>query len=96
MASPAGAIISIPFAAGISLKGEVVSNIQKYHHLKTVVIRCTDWNNSLFSLSEINEDGVLSYSGRSINSELSDGFELVKVNQHYIFKKIQVDDILMD
>lgn len=96
MAAAVGSSVSIPFASGTSLKGEIISNTQKYSNLKTVIIRCTEWNNSLFSLSEITEDGITSYSGRSIDPGLSDGFELVKINQHYILKKIQVDDFLMD
>jgi hypothetical protein len=96
--SAAGQNISISFSDNFSFNGSVTGNVVKYDNLRTAVIRSPYFNNSIFSLSKIiNKDNSVSYTGRIINKEYFDGYELKRnANGKYQLVKMETDRVIQD
>ncbi len=89
---------SLSFSTDFSFSGTVVSNVVKYSNLRSAVIRSPYFNNSVFSISQIiNSDNSYTYTGRIINKNYFDGYEL---KQHasggYQFVKVETDQVIPD
>ncbi len=93
-----GSTLNLSLPGNFNLTGTVLSSVQKYPNLKTVIIKADGLNGTVFGVSEIiNDDKSITYAGRVVNEKYSDGFEL----QHdeagnYFFAKINLQDILQD
>lgn len=79
-------------------KGTIVSNIQRYQNLKSAVIKLTDFDGAMFSISERkNDDNSITYVGRIINENYSDAYVLKQETYGgYYLKKFKLNDLLQD
>ncbi len=93
-----GKSIQLNFANNFSFNGTVVSSVQRYSNLTTIIVKSELLQNTLLSISKrINEDNSVSYVGRIINENYSDGYELKKAaDDNYIFQKINMSDLIQD
>jgi hypothetical protein len=90
--------ISFAFPGNFTFSGKVVRNIVKYNNLQSMVIVSEKFSNSIFHLSkQINEDKSITFVGRILNSETSDGYQLKRDEKgNYILAKIETGNILQD
>jgi hypothetical protein len=93
-----GQNINLSFSDNFTFSGTVKSNLVKYANLQSAVIVSPDYSNTVFGVSKIiNADGSLSYTGRIINKNYFDGFELKKNTAgNYQLKKIETDYVIQD
>ena len=93
-----GSSMQFNFANNFSFTGTVLSSVQRYRNLSSVIIRLSSMQNSLFSISKrINDDNTITYVGRIINEKYADGYELKKDNSgNYTFNKIKTQDLIQD
>lgn len=94
----AGSQIQLGFGDQFSFSGTVISSLQKYKNLKTVIIKSPAFKDALLSISKrIENDNSVTYVGRIINESSSDGYQLVKDNSgKYSFNKIKTADLIQD
>ncbi len=94
----AGQDISFSFSNNFTFSGTVTSNLVKYSNLQTAIVKSPDYSNSILSISKItNTDGSISYTGRIINKDYFDGFELKRNTQgSYELIKMETDRVLPD
>jgi len=80
----------------LQLKGTVLSSVKRYENLYSVIIKSQD--STLYSFSKrINNDKSVTYIGRILNDNSSDGYELKKGSDGtYTFHKIQTEDLIQD
>ena len=97
-AARAGSPIQFDFANNFSFSGTVLSSVQKYSNLSSVIIKSPLLKNSLFAISKrINDDNTITYVGRIINEKYADGYELKKDKAgNYFFTKIKTADLIQD
>jgi hypothetical protein len=93
-----GSSIQFNFANKLAFNGTVLSSVQKYSNLSSVIIKSSLLQNALLSISKrINDDNSITYVGRIINEKYADGYELVKDNAgNYSFNKIKTEDLIQD
>jgi hypothetical protein len=93
-----GSSIQFNFAGKFPFSGIVLSSVQKYSNLSSVIIKSSLLQNALLSISKrINDDKTITYVGRIINEKYADGYELKKDNTgNYSFTKIKTDDLIQD
>jgi hypothetical protein len=93
-----GSSIQFNFANKLPFSGIVLSSVQKYSNLSSVIIKSLLLQNSLLSISKrINDDNTITYVGRIINEKYADGYELEKDNTgNYSFNKIKTEDLIQD
>jgi hypothetical protein len=98
MNSSEGEQVIVAFTNEFRFKGTVISNRKKYDNLQSVMIKSAAFGNSIFQLSRItNPDKSFSYTGRIINPDALDGYEIKKdVNNNYSFTKFETKKILQD
>lgn len=97
--SAQGQQVNIAFSNNFTFSGTVTFNMLKRSDLHTTIITSTDYNNSIFTVSRlIDKDGVLSYTGRIINKNYFDGFELKKdqLSGSYQLNKVETDRVMPD
>lgn len=90
-----GATVEMKFN-DLPLKGKVLSSIRRYDNLYSIIIQSDA--NTLVSLSKrINDDRSVTYAGRIINDQSSDGYEL-KTNGKgtYTLLKVPTEDLIQD
>lgn len=93
-----GQHIDLSFSDNFSFSGVVVNNLVKYNNLQSAVIRSPYFNNAVLSISKImNKDNSVSYTGRIINKDYFDGYEL-KNNSAGIYQlvKVETDRVIQD
>lgn len=96
--SAPGQNISLSFSDNFSFSGVVINNLVKYSNLQSAVIRSPYFNNAVLSISKIiNRDNSVSYTGRIINKDYFDGYEL-KMNAAGIYQllKVETDRVIQD
>lgn len=82
---------ALALPGGLSLKGEVVSNVSKYNNLQTIAIKLPAFNNMLFSLSKrTTKDNSVVYAGHLFSKDYADGYELKK-NDNNTYQLVKVD-----
>ena len=88
--------ISLP--GNFNLTGTVVSSVQRYHNLKSFIIKSDVLNGAMFSVSKrTNDDNSITYVGRIINDKYSDGYELNTDSAgNYFLNKINMSELLQD
>ena len=93
-----GEEVVITFSNEFSFKGTVLSNVKKYDNLQSVMVRSAAFENAILQLSRIiNEDKSISYSGRIINPEAADGYQIKKdKDNNYSLVKFETSKILQD
>ena len=93
-----GSSIQLNFANNFSFAGTVLSSIQRYSNLSSVIIKSPSFQNSVLSISKrINDDNSVTYVGRIINEKYADGYVLQKDNTgKYFFSKIKTEDLIQD
>ncbi len=93
-----GSSIQFNFANKLPFDGIVLSSVQRYSNLSSVIIKSSLLQNALLSISRrINDDNTITYVGRIINEKYADGYELTKDNKgNYSFNKIKTQDLIQD
>jgi len=88
--------ISLP--GNFNFTGTVVSSVQRYHNLKSFIIKSDVLNGAMFSVSKrTNDDNSITYVGRIINDKYSDGYELNTDSAgNYFLNKINMSELLQD
>ena len=93
-----GSTLQLSLPGNFNFTGTILSSVQKYPNLKTVIIKSDGLNGTVFGVSEIiNDDNSITYVGRVVNEKYSDGFELQHDDAgNYFLTKINLQDILQD
>ena len=87
--------VNFNFSNNTNFSGRVLSNITKYSNLQSMTIQLNGYDNAVFHLSkQINEDRTVSFVGRIMHKDASDGFMIEQDGTGYAFKKINTERIL--
>ena len=89
-----GKEISIQLSPDFTFSGTVISNQKKYNNLHTVMVRSNENATSILQITLIQENNDISYSGRIINSNAADGYEIKNNNGAYSLQKFETLKIL--
>lgn len=91
-----GQSIKVPFAGNHHLSGLIISKSDALDsRVKSVVVRLDERQGARLTFTQIkNEDGTISYLGRILSREHSDGFEVSVENGQYVFKKTGYYDLV--
>ena len=92
--APEGKEISLRLSDQFTFTGTVISNFTKYKKLHTVMVRSAENASSILQITLINSDNNISYSGRIINSNAADGYEIKNNNGSYSLQKFETLKIL--
>ncbi len=92
-----GSTIQLNFANNFSFNGTVISSVQRYGKLSSIIIK-SPLHNTILSISKrINDDNTVSYVGRILNEAYADGYELKKSSDgNYAFHKIKTEELIQD
>ena len=93
-----GSSVQLNFSNNFSFAGTVLSSVQRYANLSSVIISFPSLHNSLLSISKrINDDHTITYVGRIVNEKYADGYQLKKDNYgNYTFNKIKTEELIQD
>ncbi len=93
-----GSSIQLQFASNFTFNGTIMSSVQRYGKLSSIIVRSQSLQNTLLSLSKrTNEDNTITYVGRILNGAFADGYELNKnTDGSYTFNKVKSEDLLQD
>ncbi len=93
-----GSQIQLNFANHFIFYGTVLSSVQRYGKLSSIIVKSPSLHNSLLSISKrINDDNSITYVGRILNESYADGYELKKAGDgSYTFHKIKTEDLIQD
>ena len=89
-----GKEISVRLSDNFTFNGTVISNHKKYNKLHTVMVRSNENATSILQITLINENNNISYTGRIINSNAADGYEIKNNNGAYSLQKFETLKIL--
>lgn len=90
-----GTLVSMPLTADFTFEGVVFSNTTKYNNMHTVMLRSVQNPQSVFQVTKIeNKEKVISYSGRILNNNAADGYEIKYNNGEYFLQKFETAKIL--
>ena len=89
-----GKEISVRLSDNFTFNGTVISNLKKYNKLHTVMVRSNENATSILQITLINENNNISYTGRIINSNAADGYEIKNNNGAYSLQKFETLKIL--
>ncbi len=93
----AGRLVQIDFGNGLKFKGTVSSNVQRYNNLQIIIIKSLEDPNQVLQISMITHpDNTVRYTGRIINPQASDGYELKSNAGMYEMVKFETDRVLQD
>ncbi|RYY67919.1 MAG: hypothetical protein EOO13_13710 [Chitinophagaceae bacterium] len=86
----------IDFGNNLVIPCKVIRNETRYANLQTIIIKTTAYNNAMMQVSKITHaDRSITYTGRIINENAADGFEIKKTgNGSYQLQKFETDKIL--
>jgi hypothetical protein len=93
-----GQVIKLSLGNNFNFTGTLVSSIQTFENLQSVIIRLEYLDNSVLGLSKrINDDKSVSYIGRIVNPKYADGFEIKSdADGNYFMNKIKTQDLIQD
>lgn len=93
-----GSIIKLSLGGNVGLTGVITSSTQRYHNLKSVIVKLNNLDNTVLGISKrTNDDNSISYVGRIINTKYADAFELkTDANGNYFINKIKTADLIED
>ncbi len=94
----AGSDVQLNFGNSFIINGTVLSSVQRYGKLESIIIKAPSLHNTLLSVSRrTNDDNSVTYVGRILNEAYADGYELQKSsNGSYSFHKIKTEDLIQD
>jgi hypothetical protein len=97
-ATAEGSTIKLSLGGNVGLTGVITSSIQRYHNLKSVIVKLNNLDNTVFGISKrTNDDKSITYVGRIINTKYSDAFELkTDANGNYLLNKQKTSDLIED
>lgn len=93
-----GSSVQLQFANSFTFNGTIMSSVQRYGKLSSIIVKSASLQNTLLSLSKrINDDNTITYIGRILNGASADGYELNKnIDGTYTFNKVKSEDLLQD
>ena len=91
---PVGKEVSLLLSTGFIFKGTVLSNFTKYNTIHTVMVRSAENPESIFQVTVIQSENNISYTGRIINKNAADGYEIKNNNGAYSLRKFESLNIL--
>lgn len=93
-----GSSVQLNFANNFTFNGTVLSSVQRYGKLLSIILKSPSLHNTLLSVSKrINDDNSVTYVGRILNEAYADGYELKQSSDgKYTFNKIKTEDIIQD
>ncbi|MDQ6761038.1 MAG: hypothetical protein M3015_00245 [Bacteroidota bacterium] len=93
-----GSVIQLQFSNNFVFSGTIMSSVQRYGKLSSIIVKSPSLQNTLLSLSKrTNEDNTITYVGRILNGSYADGYELNKnTDGTYTFNKVKSEDLLQD
>ena len=90
-----GKEISVRLSDDFTFNGTVISNLKRYNNnLHTVMVRSNENATSILQITLIQENNNISYTGRIINSNAADGYEIKNNNGIYSLQKFETLKIL--
>ena len=96
-AAARGQAVSASFDNSLSVSGDVLNNTVKYGQLQSVVIRLSNYQGSVLSISKrLDENNQPVYMAHIINNNSADGYRLKKTIDGYQFEKFKMEDILLE
>jgi len=94
---PEGTNVQIVLSTNFIYRGSILNSIQRYSNLKSVLIKSSNFDAAMFSISRrVNDDNTITYVGRILNKNYADGYELIKQGNSFILNKIELKEILQD
>ena len=98
--APVGYSVKVNLNANsqLILEGQIVSISSKLENtIQSVVVRSTNFPGTRFTFSKISKaDGTLSYTGRLLNIQNGDLFELQNQNGQFVLIKKKLNDFVTD
>ena len=96
--APIGKAINIPLYGMASLNGHIVSKSDITDaRVKSVVVKLNNRKGANFTFTRItNNDGSYEYLGRIISREHGDSLEIVLDHGQYVFRKVDLYDLLAE
>lgn len=92
-----GTQVQLALGTNFLFKGSVLNSIQRFPKLKSVLIKSSNFDAAMLSISKrVNADNSITYIGRILSETYADGYELVKQESNYILNKIKQKEILQD
>lgn len=93
-----GTYASINFHPSFRFAGRVISNLQKYENLQSIAIESNQYENAILLLSrQINADKSVTYTGRIMHPNSTDGFEIKRdAKGNYTLTKMNTQTILQE
>ena len=90
--------IQLTFSDQFTFGGMVMSNRKPYPNLQTVIVKSAQFQNALLQFSKIiGADQQISYTGKIIPMNATDGYRLKKdEKQQYHLEKFELKNILQD
>jgi hypothetical protein len=90
-----GTPVTVSLTNTFFLNGLVVSNVQKYSNLKTVIVKLLNYPDVTLSISKMSDIHTPEkYVGRIIGLKFSDSYELHLNNNIYTLKKQKTDNLV--
>ncbi|HEU4472075.1 MAG TPA: hypothetical protein VFR58_13375 [Flavisolibacter sp.] len=91
----AGATVSLQLSDKLTLEGTIVSADLQDPALQSIVIRCSNRQDAILTLTRsLNADRSYGYSGRIMSKNNSDAYEIVLENGSYILQKKNYYDLM--
>ena len=96
--TPEGSSIKLSLGTNVGFSGLIVSSLQKYNNLISVIIRLNNLDDTVLGISKrTNDDKSISYVGRIVNTKYADAFELkTDATGNYFINKRKTADLIQD
>jgi hypothetical protein len=89
--------VSIKLNKDFTFTGEVVSNIDTYPYMKTVVIKSFNYNAAFMRFVRVTWEEKITYTGTIYSKDFADGFSLGRIEkEQYILSKFDPNTIIQD
>ena len=80
----------------LHLEGTVTEKIYKSQEVLTINFRVSNYNDALFTISRIIQNGTIRYSGRITSRDNGDVLMLVKEHEKYYFNKLSQRFVMVE
>ena len=89
-----GKEVSVPLSGDFTFTGKVIGNFTKYNNMHTVMVRSNENLTTILQITAVQNDNSISFTGRIINSNAADGYEIKNNNGIYTLQKFETLKIL--
>lgn len=89
-----GNSVSLPFTNDFIFSGKVIGNFTKYNNLQTIIIQSAENKESILQISKIEQENTVLFTGRILNNNAADGYELKNNNGNYFLQKFETLQLL--